>query len=82
MKEDALFHGQITSKEKYSEILLKSYSAERGGQIQSNLLQTILGERELIFFSNEGSGPLQNHKNVLKNDKRGGRSFENFIKNY
>jgi hypothetical protein len=62
--------------------LLKSFSFKPAGQFQSNLIQIIHDCRELIFFSNIGSGSHQrgdNHKNA----KIGRGSFKNlFLNNY
>jgi hypothetical protein len=51
MKGDAILQGEIMTKElKYPENFLKSSSPEPFGQIQSNLVQIILEQREFKFF--------------------------------
>jgi hypothetical protein len=50
MKGKALLQGEIIAKEKkYTENFLKSSSSEPAGQIQSNLVQIVLGCREFKF---------------------------------
>jgi hypothetical protein len=50
----ALLQGEIIAKEKNTENFKKSSSLEPAGQIQSNLVQIILGEREIKFVQIKG----------------------------